>query len=61
MKKKYDVIKKLIDDLETDVDKFYTKGNKSAGIRLRKKLQEIKILSQEIRNDILRKRNKIEF
>lgn len=61
MKKKYDSIKKLIDDIESDIDKFYDKGNKSAGIRLRKKLQEVKLLAQDIRNDILRKRNKIEF
>jgi len=61
MKKKYTEIRKLIDDLEIDIDKFYSKGNKSAGIRLRKKLQEVKLLAQDIRNDILRKRNKIEF
>ena len=61
MNTKYENIKKLIADMETDIDKFYDKGNKSAGIRIRKKLQEVKLIAQEIRNDVLRKRNKIEF
>lgn len=42
----------LIDELEPDIDKFYEKGNKAAGTRARKKLQEIKKLSQEIRLEI---------
>ena len=32
--------------------KFYGKGNKAAGTRLRKGLQEIKNLSQEIRVNV---------
>jgi len=42
----------LISELEPDIDKFYEKGNKAAGTRARKKLQEIKKLSQEIRLEI---------
>lgn len=42
----------LIEELEPDMDKFYEKGNKAAGTRARKKLQEIKKLSQEIRLEI---------
>lgn len=42
----------LVDELEVDIDKFYEKGNKAAGTRARKKLQEIKKLSQEIRLEI---------
>lgn len=42
----------LIEELEPDMDKFYEKGNKAAGTRARKQLQEIKKLSQEIRLEI---------
>lgn len=39
-------------ELEGDLDKFYNKGNKAAGTRARKQLQELKKLSQEIRLEI---------
>lgn len=42
----------LVSDLEGDMVKFYEKGNKTAGTRARKKLQEIKKLAQEIRLEI---------
>lgn len=45
-------IKSLISDLEPDMEKFYEKENKAAGTRARKKLQELKKLSQEIRLEI---------
>ncbi|MFU8813089.1 MAG: histone H1 [Balneolaceae bacterium] len=45
-------MKSLIDELEPDMVKFYEKGNKAAGTRARKQLQEIKKVSQEIRLEI---------
>jgi hypothetical protein len=42
----------MIDELEPDMVKFYEKGNKAAGTRARKTLQEIKKVSQEIRLEI---------
>lgn len=45
-------VRSLISDLEPDMEKFYEKGNKAAGTRARKVLQEIKKLSQEIRVEI---------
>ncbi len=42
----------LIDELEPDMVKFYEKGNKAAGTRARKTLQEIKKVAQEIRLEI---------
>jgi len=45
-------MKSLIDQLEPDMVKFYDKGNKAAGTRARKTLQEIKKVSQEIRLEI---------
>lgn len=47
-----DQMKSLIDELEPDMRKFYEKGNKAAGTRARKQLQEIKKVSQEIRLEI---------
>ena len=32
--------------------KFYEKGNKAAGVRLRKGLQEVRTLSQTLRQDV---------
>ena len=45
-------VKKLTSELEADLEKFYDKGNKAAGTRARKQLQELKKLSQEIRLEI---------
>jgi hypothetical protein len=47
-----DEVKNLMSELEEDLDKFYNKGNKAAGTRARKQLQELKKLSQEIRLEI---------
>lgn len=45
-------IKSLIEELEPDMEKFYDKGNKAAGTRARKTLQELKKLAQEVRIEI---------
>jgi len=45
-------VKSLMNDLEQDMTKFYEKGNKAAGTRARKQLQDLKKLSQEIRLEI---------
>ena len=50
-------VKSLVDSLEEDMDKFYSKGNKTAGTRARKTLQDLKKLSQEIRIEIQEKKN----
>ncbi len=47
-----DEMHSLLDQLEPDLNKFYNKGNKAAGTRARKTLQEIKKKSQEIRLEI---------
>lgn len=51
-------IKTLMEELEEDLVKFYDKGNKAAGTRARKQLQELKKLSQEIRLEIQDIKNK---
>ncbi len=49
---RFNEIKALVDELEVDMEKFYSKGNKTAGTRARKTLQDLKKLSQDIRVDI---------
>lgn len=50
-------VRSLISELEPDMEKFYEKGNKAAGTRARKTLQEIKKVAQEIRIEIQDKKN----
>ncbi len=49
---KFNELKTLIANLEEEAMKFYTKQNKTAGLRLRKGLQEVKTLAQEIRLNV---------
>ncbi|MFO7847433.1 MAG: histone H1 [Balneolaceae bacterium] len=51
-------VKGLVSELEEDMEKFYEKGNKAAGTRARKQLQDLKKLSQEIRLEIQEMKNK---
>lgn len=53
-----DQVKELMTELEDDMDKFYNKGNKAAGTRARKQLQDLKKLAQEIRLEIQDIKNK---
>jgi hypothetical protein len=39
-------------DLKEDFEKFFIRDNKTAGARVRKVLQELKKLANEIRNDV---------
>ena len=55
---KFTELKSLIDSLENDAEKFYSKGNSAAGTRLRKGLQEIKSASQTLRLGIQELKNK---
>lgn len=59
---KYDHLKKLITqnteidgkdfNLEEEFDKFFVKGNKTAGKRIRKFMQIIRRTAEEIRQDV---------
>lgn len=55
---RFDEIKSIITGLEDDMVKFYKKGNKAAGTRARKGLQNLRKLSQEIRLEIQDIKNK---
>lgn len=45
-------LKDLLNSFEKDFIKFYEKGNKSAGTRVRKQMNELKRKAQEIRKEI---------
>ncbi len=55
--KKFDELKKLVENLEADADKFYNKGNSTAGTRIRKGMQDIKNMAQSIRLEIQETKN----
>lgn len=54
---KYQQIRDLILSSETDFEKFYVKGNKAAGTRVRKAMQDLKELAQAIRVDVQSSKN----
>jgi hypothetical protein len=66
---KYDALVKLITEeveiegkkfnLKDDFEKFFIRGNKTAGTRIRKMMQELKKISQEIRSDVQDYKGKI--
>ncbi len=47
----------LVGSAEADFEAFYEKGNKAAGTRVRKAMQELKSLAQEIRVDVQTRKN----
>ena len=48
----YEELKKLVDEIEADVNKA-AGGNKAAGTRVRKQMQTVKQACQNVRNRIL--------
>lgn len=50
-------LKGFVDGLEDDFSKFYDKGNKAAGTRVRKAMQELKSMSQDIRVEVQNMKN----
>ncbi|MGG7660796.1 histone H1 [Dyadobacter sp. BHUBP1] len=54
---RFDEVKELVLSLEGDFDKFYNKGNQAAGTRVRKGMQDLKTLAQDIRAEVQNKKN----
>jgi hypothetical protein len=52
----YNKLSELVASMEGDFQKFYDKGNKAAGTRIRKGMQDLKNMAQDIRKDVLEKR-----
>ncbi len=50
-------LKALIASVEVDFQKFYDGGNNAAGTRVRKGMQELKTLAQDIRVEVQNKKN----
>lgn len=55
---KFNQIKELIGSIEADAEKFYNGGNSAAGTRVRKTMQEIKVLASDIRKEVSDIKNK---
>jgi len=54
---KFADLKGFVDGLEDDFGKFYDKGNKAAGTRVRKAMQELKGMAQDIRIEVQNMKN----
>lgn len=56
--KRFDELRDLVMSLEADFQKFYDKGNQAAGTRVRKGMQDLKNVAQEIRVEVQETKNK---
>lgn len=56
MSKIFETIKQTVADIEADVKKF-TDGNNAAGSRVRKAMQDLKSLAQDLRKEVLDTKN----
>ena len=54
---KFSKVKELLASVEADAEKFYNSGNNAAGTRVRKAMQDLKGLAQDIRTEITEKKN----
>ena len=50
--KRFEQLRDMVMSLEDDFSKFYDKENQAAGTRVRKGMQELKNLAQEIRVEV---------
>ena len=49
---RFSEIKDLVSAMEADFEKFYEKSNQAAGTRVRKGMQDLKNIAQEIRKEV---------
>jgi len=54
---RFNQLRELVMSLEDDFTKFYEKGNKAAGTRVRKGMQDLKVLAQDIRKEVQDRKN----
>ena len=57
---RFSELRELVGTFEKDFIKFYEKGNKSAGTRVRKHMNELKKKAQEIRKEVQEMKGKNE-
>ena len=53
----FDELQDTVNDCQTDVTKFI-EGNNSAGTRVRKAMQAVKVLAQEVRVEVQDQKNR---
>ena len=56
---RYSELVSFVNDLEGDFEKFYDKGNKAAGTRVRKAMQELKKIAQDVRVEVQEMKSKL--
>ena len=49
---RFNELKSMVESFADDFEKFYVKGNKSAGVRVRKAMNELKKKAQDIRVEV---------
>ena len=52
MANRFSELQQAVANLEDDFRKFYDKGNKAAGTRIRKGMQDLKKMAQDIRTEV---------
>ena len=50
--KNFVAILRKVTEAQEDAEKFFEKGNRAAGTRLRKVMQEVKVLAQTVRKEV---------
>ena len=55
---KFEKLKQIVSSVEADAQKFYDGGNGAAGTRVRKAMQDLKSLAQDIRVEVTELKNK---
>ncbi len=55
---RFEELAALVESMKDDFEKFYDKGNKAAGTRVRKGMLELKNKAQEIRKEVQDIKNK---
>ena len=53
----FEKLQDIVNSTQADIDKFYEGGNKAAGTRVRKAMQEVKNLAQDLRKEVQAKKN----
>lgn len=54
---KFSKLKELLSAVEVDAEKFYNSGNSAAGTRVRKAMQDLKVIAQDIRTEVTEKKS----
>lgn len=54
---RFSELRGFVESLEDDFAKFYEKGNKAAGTRVRKAMQDLKRKAQDIREEVQQRKN----